>query len=154
MCVSFLFYMCLFCMYDIQCFHRTESYCICGIFDGHFNLANLSSSTKLNVHTVYTRLYPYMMWIALVSKLNTRQFTSHTNSPNFMSTKYTVYVFKFTGYHKIPDRHVIFHQRFFYCSLHTVTWHDNKILVIALFYLHENHKDVQVLPSQSMMSSL
>ena len=45
-----------------------------------------------NVHTVCTCLYPYVIWIALAVKLNTCQFTSHTNLPNFMCTKCTVYM--------------------------------------------------------------
>ena len=30
---------------------------------------------QINVCTVYTRLYPYVIWMALVTKLNTHQFT-------------------------------------------------------------------------------
>ena len=54
-------------------------------------LVNLSSSTKLNVRTVYTRAYPYVIWIALVAKLNIGQFASHINPPHFMSAKCTAY---------------------------------------------------------------
>ena len=43
-------------------------------------LVNLSSSTKLNVHAVYTHWYPYMIWISLAATLNTRQFISHTQT--------------------------------------------------------------------------
>ena len=56
-----------------------------------FGKFKLSSSVKLNVRTVYIHPYPYVNWIALVAKLNTCQFTSHTNLSNFMSAKCTAY---------------------------------------------------------------
>ena len=48
-------------IHSIGCFvHETNISwtSIHSTFDGDFNLANLSSSTKLDVHTVYTNTYP------------------------------------------------------------------------------------------------